>query len=190
MREQMRRELVKEIGGDWPNWDRVERTARRVVENQRYAQESAGFRPLTGGVATASAAAEYVTERDDLRRWNDYNDTSRYVERPRAGPATASDLEQKLAKDTDKRERYRKIYMKALNPNGSLKPSPKAKFSENFEIARLQRDCNHYFKDLQWGSNGKAVWAQCNACNLKSVCAYIPGESSKSQGSVSYTHSP
>ena len=113
MRERMRRELVREIGGDWPNWDRVARTAKRVVENQHHGQESAGFQPLTGGVATSSAAAEYVTERDDLRRWNDYNDTSRHVERPRAGPNTASDLEQKLAKDTDKRERYRKIYTKA-----------------------------------------------------------------------------
>ena len=77
--------------------------------------------------------------------------------------------------ETDKRERYRKIYNKNLRADGSLKPSTKAKYSDNFAVGQLQRECAHFFKDLKWGANGNSIWAHCTECALKSVCSYSQG---------------
>ncbi len=112
-------ELQREIGGGWPNWSRVEQSARQnftrectldreATMNHRAQRHAVHRAPSVGAVAAAAA------ERDDPRALNELNDTSRYVDKPRTGPFVASDLEEQLAKDTDKREKYRKIYNKNL----------------------------------------------------------------------------
>ena len=71
--------------------------------------------------------------------------------------------------DIEKIEMRRDMYQSQVI-GGRFEAGPKAKYDP--ARFRQQSDCTHRFEELQWGSNGTAVYAKCKACGLKSVVHY------------------